>query len=514
MPDPIVSGAIPGANVVGIQASPISPVSGLRSVTGAIGSQTNPLLPGYPSGQAVPSTGAVSPTSGVTPAPFSANAGPYGSTGLPNIGSALPGTNVSGGLQQAGYPGSVADALSQFLQGGAGYNPQVAQALLASLQPGIERGSQQIVEQYGASGLGNSSAAAIGLGDYLSQANLNEGQILSGLYENSVQNYMNVLTGAKKQGPGTLGDISALLAGLGGGQGIAGIAGLIGKLFGAGSSTAGTATSAASGILPSLPTVGEAGSLAAAGVGGAGSALGALPTVGEAGSLAAAGLGAGAGIGGAAAGLGGALGGGLASLPISGLGSAGLAGALTPDAISALGGTAGAAGAAGGAAGGGGLLSSIGALATNPFTIGIAALLGGGLLAKDLFFKGANPNQVPAAQTEQPYEAAGDDIYRMAKAGMITPQQATQYLQQLQTQGQSAEQALVPKIGDVATKGSQNLTNVINNLVSSLGKLPATQAQPLNLQSMQSQFIQPNQAGWYPGTGTQAMQLLSQLGIQ
>jgi hypothetical protein len=104
--------------------------------------------------------------------------------------------------------------LAAFIANGAGYNPQVAQSLLAALQPGIERGQANIMEQFGAEGLGSSSAAAIGLGDFMSQATLDEGQILSNLYEQSVQNYMQVLLSGKEQ-PSQLGGIGALLGGAG-----------------------------------------------------------------------------------------------------------------------------------------------------------------------------------------------------------------------------------------------------------------------------------------------------------
>ena len=117
-------------------------------------------------------------------------------------------------FHKAGYPSAIGGLLAAFIANGAGYNPQVAQSLLAALQPGIERGQANIMEQFGAEGLGSSSAAAIGLGDFMSQATLDEGQILSNLYEQSVQNYMQVLLSGKEQ-PSQLGGIGALLGGAG-----------------------------------------------------------------------------------------------------------------------------------------------------------------------------------------------------------------------------------------------------------------------------------------------------------
>jgi hypothetical protein len=232
-------GLMSQANISG-SAMPTDPLrTSPGEGTGVLGGATNPFAPsmlgtgqGAPpitSGStSVPSFPANGPGGSSPTAPFDitqllglvGGGGTTGPNGYPSgtIGGANF-ANLGKGLSQSGYKSGVANALAQFLFSGAGYNPQVANALIAQLQPQVSRGEADIMEQFGSHGLANSSAAAIGLGDYLSQVNLNEGEILSQLYEQSVQNYLSVLTGAKQpqqqQGAGPLGILQSLLGAAG-----------------------------------------------------------------------------------------------------------------------------------------------------------------------------------------------------------------------------------------------------------------------------------------------------------
>lgn len=165
----------------------------------SLGGPMNPIGPVFPSGQNMPATDQNYYS-------FPANTG--GTTtpaGIPNpTTSGLPtGTgDLARGLRDSGMPSDIANALASFLQSGAGYNPQVLQSIFAQMQPQIERGRANIMEQFGSMGLGMSSPAAIGLGDYYSQVALDEGMIASQLYEQSVQNYLSILTGTQSKDRG------------------------------------------------------------------------------------------------------------------------------------------------------------------------------------------------------------------------------------------------------------------------------------------------------------------------
>jgi hypothetical protein len=93
------------------------------------------------------------------------------------------------------YGDGMAHQILDFMTSGAGFNQQAVNNLLASLQPGIERGTESLMSQFSASGNRFGSGAQIGLGDYLSQVNLNEGQLVTSMYEQSLQNFMDVMMG-------------------------------------------------------------------------------------------------------------------------------------------------------------------------------------------------------------------------------------------------------------------------------------------------------------------------------
>lgn len=208
------------------------------------GATPNPYMPSFPSGTNMPPmsyptmgggsgsppifTGGIgnpnSMTSGASPAPFPANnPGGVNTSALGNpanlfgFGAGTNNTNWNKGLGNAGIPGGIAQPLWEFLANGAGFNPQVLQNLIAAMQPQVARGEANINEQFAAEGLGFSSPAAIGLGDYLSQVNLNELQIGSQMYEQATQNYMNVLMGLAGDASGHphQSGIGSILGGLG-----------------------------------------------------------------------------------------------------------------------------------------------------------------------------------------------------------------------------------------------------------------------------------------------------------
>lgn len=134
------------------------------------------------------------------PTTSGSNPNPYSST-IPNAGSAIPSPSVSttgsGGLN--GPYGALGPAIQQLLGSQGGYNPQAVQAILAQMQPGINAGAQNLLEQFGAAGGRFSSAAATGLANYESSNILNEGDIMAQLYEQSYQNYMNTILGIAPQ---------------------------------------------------------------------------------------------------------------------------------------------------------------------------------------------------------------------------------------------------------------------------------------------------------------------------
>jgi hypothetical protein len=125
---------------------------------------------------------------------------PYSSTGATSTGSAAPGGpagssfpgNTAGGVPMdmsalfgaSGFANDkdLPNKLNKLFGGGmgatilqmmktGGFNPAVAQAFINAMIPQEQRGIQNIANEFSNSGLRNSSAAAVGMGDFESQFN-------------------------------------------------------------------------------------------------------------------------------------------------------------------------------------------------------------------------------------------------------------------------------------------------------------------------------------------------------
>ena len=181
---------MPGNNPTGMNY----PVPG--AATGA--PSTNPFMSGaqnpYMSQMKTATPGAGS--TAVPGASFPQNASPYGrgvQMPSPMAGAIDPNSVPQNQLQNIFGP--MGPAIQQLLASQGGYNPQAVQAILAQMQPGIQQGQANLLEQFGSMGGRYSSGAQLGLADYLSQVQLNEGDIMSQMYMQSYQNLMNQIMG-------------------------------------------------------------------------------------------------------------------------------------------------------------------------------------------------------------------------------------------------------------------------------------------------------------------------------
>jgi len=95
------------------------------------------------------------------------------------------------------------------------FNPQVAQALMQAMEPSIARGYNDVLGAFGSEGARFSSAAAIGAGDYMSQARLGQTAQLAQLWQNAQTEQLSLLenvlptlhTEEANRGSGVLSDI-------------------------------------------------------------------------------------------------------------------------------------------------------------------------------------------------------------------------------------------------------------------------------------------------------------------
>lgn len=205
--NPFMGGAVPGASATG--ATPLGTLSPWGGATQA------PTPPGINTGGYASSGGALLPSGGMNATGGKAT-DPFGFGSMTDKDK----SRMYGELKKT-YGDGTAHMIMDFLQSGAGYNQQAINNLLASLQPGIERGQENLMEQFSASGNRFGSGAQIGLADYLSQVNLNEGQLVTQMYEHALDNFMNVMMGTSGQTAGRIANSPSTWDSIMGGLGLA-----------------------------------------------------------------------------------------------------------------------------------------------------------------------------------------------------------------------------------------------------------------------------------------------------
>jgi hypothetical protein len=257
--NPLYASLVPGMNPSGNQINLGGAVPGATSPAGV-----NSFLP-----QGGVST---SPTAPVSPNPFAAGAVPGAMPTTTATGAvpgaaptpAVPGINAGGGYGSSGgalLPGGGTNATGGQATDPFGFSQmthkdksRMFDSLKKTYGDGpahmiMERGQENLMEQFSASGNRFGSGAQIGLADYLSQVNLNEGQLVTQMYEKSLDDYMNVMMGTADKNAGRIASSpsmwDSIMQGLGLAQ--AGGAGAAGGLA-ASAGGAGTAASILAGL--------------------------------------------------------------------------------------------------------------------------------------------------------------------------------------------------------------------------------------------------------------------------
>jgi hypothetical protein len=140
-------------------------------------------------------------------------------------------------------------------------------------------------------------------------------------------------------------------------------------------------------------------------------------------------------------------------------------------------------------------LATAAAVDPEPISKGVLAIVAG---LSSLFHIGQGCGQacVIGSQAEQVYEAAADNILAVAKAGMLTSDQAVQAMQWIQQQGDAAMSQLA-QTDSKAKAGLENMDKVIAAEIVDAQTLPNTQTTPLDPSKMQALFLSPGTKGWY-----------------
>ena len=177
-------GLLPGNN------APLPSFTQGTNPTGGASKGGNVNFPNYPMFGPTSSPGGVSPM---------VNAPLFSASGMSGLSSGMKfpgwGNDPSGHLLNelgSAYGKGAGSYIDQILMHGL-FNPQVASAYLNAMQPSINRGQANLLNSFGSEGSRFSSTAAFGLGDYLSQTNLNEQQTLASMYLDAQHEQMSLL---------------------------------------------------------------------------------------------------------------------------------------------------------------------------------------------------------------------------------------------------------------------------------------------------------------------------------
>lgn len=141
-----------------------------------------------------------------------------------------------------------------------------------------------------------------------------------------------------------------------------------------------------------------------------------------------------------------------------------------------------------------------------PIAMGVAVVLS--ILGR--IFKGADPNQVPAAQIEQVFEAAADNGLYLARAGYLSISEAQTFMQKLIQAGDLYYQQAVSSNAQYRndprpfTNGQANMTKVITNEITGENALAGVTPIPVipwDAVAGPALFIQDGAPGWYSAPG-------------
>jgi len=216
--NPVFYGAVPGANMnptgsstpnFPMNTTMVNPLLPPTTLSGSTSAASNPYgivpgaMPAYGSPYGAPATPSGGGTPTMTPAPpYASGRTGSGATGVSNLGAALGAPTTPMGenkllqsLNKA-YGAGIGTSLYNFLAGGAGFSQQAINNLVAFLQPQFEKSQENLLEQFSTGGNRFSSGAGIGYADLLGQQALDVGQLETQMYEQSINDFLSVLTGA------------------------------------------------------------------------------------------------------------------------------------------------------------------------------------------------------------------------------------------------------------------------------------------------------------------------------
>jgi len=112
-------------------------------------------------------------------------------------------------------------------------------------------------------------------------------------------------------------------------------------------------------------------------------------------------------------------------------------------------------------------------------------------------FHGADPRQVPASQVEQAFEAASNNLNYVAKAGMLSREEAVAGMRIFLQKGDEFYKENEKALGKAGTAGKANMRKTIEAEIAGLRDVATTRTRSLDLVAAQTLYEKPGKAGWY-----------------
>ena len=148
--------------------------------------------------------------------------------------------------------------------------------------------------------------------------------------------------------------------------------------------------------------------------------------------------------------------------------------------------------------------SLTGSVSTGLGVAPLAALAAGpvGLVATPIMmllgkiFHGADPRQVPASQIEQAFQAASNNLNYVAKAGMISRDEAVAGMRVFLQKGDEFFKESEKALGKAGAAGKAGMHKTIEAEIAGLRDVATTRTRSLDLVAAQMLYEKPGKAGW------------------
>jgi hypothetical protein len=116
-------------------------------------------------------------------------------------------------------------------------------------------------------------------------------------------------------------------------------------------------------------------------------------------------------------------------------------------------------------------------------------------------FHGADPRQVPASQIEQAFQAGTNNVWAVAKAGMISRDEVLVAMRAFLQKGDEFYKENEKALGPAGEKGKANMHKVVDvQIAAAPREIAVTRTRSLDLVAARQLYMPVTKSGWYPAS--------------